>query len=120
MNEATAVSEEDEDKIVNIKQPKFAVLPGGKPPESTYWLRDLPELYVFITRRKPHGGAIEYGAVMLQVMKHADKCSALYDVNNNNRFWVHTNDFSRAHECLEVIPVQANKEDEDGVNSGAE
>ncbi len=107
-NEATV--EDTESNVVQLKKTNFSVLPGGKTPDSTYWLRDLPEMYVFITRRKPQG--IEYGAIMLQVMKHTENCTALFDVSSNNRFWVHTNDFSRAHQCLEVFPVEVPKEEE--------
>lgn len=122
MNTSTSIKEEEDTNVIPFNTNKITptVLPGGKPPESLYWLKDIPEFYAFVARRKTHGANVEYGAVCLQILKHTDKCTVLYDGNTNNRFWVHTNDFSRVHECLEVIPVQTpTTEDDVEVKDGA-
>jgi hypothetical protein len=95
-----------EDNVVRFEQPKkFEVLPGGKGPETANWLADLPVGTAFLTRHKPQGMNREVAAAQFLVTYHTEKCTRLLD-NMNDRemyFWVITQDFSRANECVEVI-----------------
>lgn len=88
---------EEDKKVVPFKP--VLVKSDTDLPKSDWWLRNIQEGYMFHTCAKN-----QIPCMFLQVLKHYEKTTILFDVLNQVKFMVHTQRFSQHHDKLEEIP----------------
>lgn len=100
----TEEEEVDNNVVPLFNKPKAI---GDEPPSSN-WLRDIPEGWGFTCRERPSNQNLirPFTCSLLIVIQHFEVTTMLFEpVTQKVRFMVHTHDFSRRHERLEVRPV---------------
>ena len=120
MNSQTAEVIDLEDERAKRAEPALAVDPMEPYREDPRWLRNLPTGWGFLCREKASNQMLRpsYVGTALQKGVQMKTCTACFDSHSRTLHWFVTDEFSRKHELLEVIPIIPAEDEEEGVTDG--